>query len=202
MSEPVKKSVVPVEIIQGKIHLIRGHKVMFDVDLAELYSIETKRFNEQVKRNAQRFPEDFMFQLTQQEYQDLRSQFATSSWGGRRYLPYVFTQEGVAMLSSVLNSERAVQVNIQIMRVFVKLRELILSHKDLARKIEDLERKFGEHDAKIIHIFNEIRRLMATSEPLDNYKRTKVGFVVDCHSRASGNPIRSPQKVAKYIDIV
>ena len=183
MSRSIKKNVVSVEIIQSKIYLIRGHKVMFDKDLAELYGVETKRFNEQVKRNAQRFPEDFMFQLTFQEYKNLRSQFATSSWGGRRYMPLVFTEQGVAMLSSVINSDRAIEVNIQIMRVFVRLKELVMSHKDLARKIEDLERKFGDHDAKIIHLFNEIRRLLAMSEPLDNYKRTKIGFVMDGHEK-------------------
>ncbi len=123
-----------------------------------------------------------MFRLSKEEHDSLRFQIGTLKRGQHvKYLPFVFTEQGVAMLSSVLKSKRSVQVNIQIMRVFVKLRELILSHKDLARKIEDLERKFGEHDAKIIHIFNEIRRLMATSEPLDNYKRTKVGFVVDRH---------------------
>ena len=181
MSKLAKESAVLVEVIQRKIYLVRGHKVMLDKDLAQMYGVPTKSLNLAVKRNLSRFPEDFMFKLTQSEAASLRFQFETSKVGrgGQRYLPYVFTQEGVAMLSSVLNSERAVQVNIQIMRVFVKLRELILSHKDLARKIEDLERKFGEHDAKIIHIFNEIRRLMATSEPLDNYKRTKVGFVVN-----------------------
>src|SRR3989338_6564096 len=179
-----------VEIIQNKIFLVRGRKVMLDFDLALLYGVETRALIQAVKRNLRRFPVDFMFRILPEERDSLTSQIVMSNKGrgGRRHQPYVFTQEGVAMLSSVLNSDRAVQVNIQIMRVFVKLRELILSHKDLARKIEDLERKFGEHDAKIIHIFNEIRRLMAVPEPLDNYKRTKVGFVVDCHSRASGNP--------------
>ena len=177
----IKKSVVPVEIIQSKIYLVRGHKVMFDKDLAEMYGVPTKSLNLAVKRNLTRFPKDFMFRITVNEAANLRFQIETSSWGGRRYVPYVFTQEGVAMLSGVLNSERAVQVNVQIMRVFVKLRELILSHKDLARKIEDLERKFGDHDAKIIRLFNEIRRLMAMPEPLDNYKRTKIGFVMDGH---------------------
>jgi len=155
---------------------------MFDQDLAQMYGVLTKNLNKAVNRNMDRFPEDFMFRLSKEEYDSLRFQFGTLKRGQHvKYLPFVFTEQGVAMLSSVLKSKRAVQVNIQIMRVFVKLKELIFSHKDLARKIEDLERKFGEHDAKIIHIFNEIRRLMATSEPLDNYKRTKVGFVVDRH---------------------
>jgi len=181
MSKLVKKSAALVEIIQSKIYLIRGHKVMFDFDLALLYGVETKVLIQAVKRNLRRFPSDFMFQIVQEEHDFLRSRFVTSNGGrgGRRYLPHVFTEQGVAMLSSVLNSDRAIEVNIQIMRVFVRLKELVMSHKDLARKIEDLERKFGDHDAKIIHLFNEIRRLMATSEPLDNYKRTKVGFVVN-----------------------
>jgi hypothetical protein len=177
-------STVPVEIIQNKIYLIRGHKVMLDRDLAELYKVHTFRLNEQVKRNIKRFPEDFMFQLTKEEFDNLISQIAISRWGGTRKLPYVFTELGVAMLSSVLNSDRAIEVNIQIMRVFTKLREMMLSHKDLARKIEDLERKFSDHNQKIIQIFEALRRLMATPatspDSLPNpYKRTKVGFITD-----------------------
>ena len=171
---------VPAEIIQKKIYFIRGHKVMFDVDLARLYSVPTKRFNEQVKRNLKRFPSDFMFQLTRNEYDNLRSQFATSSWGGRRYLPYVFTDYGVAMLSSVLNSDRAIEVNIQIMRVFTKLREMMISHKDLARKIEDMEHKFQERfkeqDQKIVVVFNAIRDLLADKKEVAK-KRGPMGFL-------------------------
>ena len=133
---------IPVELIHHKIYFIRGHKVMLDRDLAELYGVSTKRFNEQVKRNAKRFVGDFMFQLTREEYENLRSQIATSSWGGRRYLPNVFTDYGVAMLSSVLNSDRAIEVNIQIMRVFTKLREMMITHKDLRRKIDEMEKKY------------------------------------------------------------
>jgi phage regulator Rha-like protein len=124
------KVLIPTEIIEKKILLIRGEKVMLDADLAELYAVETKMLVRAVKRNIDRFPEDFMFQLAEEEFQNLRFQFGTSSqWGGRRYLPYVFTEQGVAMLSSVLNSERAVQVNIAIMRTFVKLRELLSTNK-------------------------------------------------------------------------
>ena len=174
----LKKSAVPVEIIQSKIYLVRGHKVLLDRDLAEMYGVPTRRLKEQVRRNLKRFPEDFMFELTWDETGSSRSQFATLNQGKNiKYLPYAFTEQGVAMLSGMLNSDRAIEVNIQIMRVFVRLKELVMSHKDLARKIEDLERKFGDHDAKIIHLFNEIRRLLAVSEPLDNYKRTKIGFV-------------------------
>ena len=168
------------EVIQNKIYLIRGHKVMLDRDLAELYGAETRRLNEQVKRNLKRFPSDFMFQLTRNEYDNLRSQFATSSWGGRRYLPYVFTDYGVAMLSSVLNSDRAIEVNIQIMRVFTKLREMMISHKDLARKIEDMEHKFQERfkeqDQKIVVVFNAIRDLLADKKEVAK-KRGPMGFL-------------------------
>ena len=191
--QPIMESAsfVPVEIIQNKIYLIRGLKVMLDQDLAELYAVSTKRFNEQIKRNIKRFPADFMFQLNEEELSNLRSQIATSSWGGRRYLPYAFTELGVAMLSSVLNSDRAIEVNIQIMRVFTKLRELMISHKELARKIEDLERKFSDHNQKIIQIFEALRRLMTTpSTPKDSllnpYKRTKIGFIVDKEIASKG----------------
>ena len=180
MSTPIKKSVVPVEIIQSKIYLIRGHKVMLDRDIAALYGVKPIALRQQVKRNADRFPDDFMFQLSGNEVEALLSQNVIPSkqvLGGT--MPYAFTEQGVAMLSSVLRSKRAAYVNIQIMRVFVRLKELVMSHKDLARKIEDLERKFGDHDAKIIHLFNEIRRLLAMPEAQDGYKRTKIGFIVE-----------------------
>ncbi len=150
------QELIPVEVIERKIYLIRGHKVMLDNDLAELYGVPTKRLNEQVRRNLRRFPDDFMFQLTDEEAVILRSQFATSKRGGRRYLPYVFTEQGVAMLSTVLNSERAIEVNIAIMRVFVKLREMISSHKDLAKRLDDLEKKY---DAQFKVVFDAIRQL-------------------------------------------
>lgn len=156
-------SLVPTEVIENKIYFIRGRKVMLDHDLAKLYGLPIKRLNEQVKRNFERFPIDFMFQLSKEETEALRSQFATSKKGrgGRRYLPYVFTQEGVAMLSSVLHSRRAIAVNIQIMRVFVKLRQLLVSHKDLARKVEELEKKY---DTRFRVVFEAIRRLMKEEE--------------------------------------
>ncbi len=131
---------------------------MLDSDLANLYGVETKRINERVKRNLERFPDDFIFQLTIAEYTDLRSQIATSSWGGRRSLPYAFTEQGVAMLSSVLNSKRAVQVNIEIMRTFVRLRQLLLSNKDLSRQLDELEKKY---DRQFKIVFDAIRQLMA-----------------------------------------
>jgi hypothetical protein len=131
-------TLIPIEVIEKKILLIRNHKVMLDQDLAELYGVETKQLKRAVRRNIDRFPSDFMFVLSGKEFQILRSQFGTSSWGGTRYPPMAFSEQGVAMLSSVLKSPRAVQVNILIMRAFVHLRELIATHKDLARKLEEL----------------------------------------------------------------
>ena len=167
--------VVPIEIIATKILEIRGKRVMLDRDLAQLYGVATRRLNEQVRRNRERFPEDFMFQLSKEEVANLKSQFATSSWGGTRKLPYVFTEQGVAMLSSVLNSERAIKVNIQIMRAFVKLKELLLTHKDLAIKLEALERKYVNHDKKIKAIFDAIKKLLETK--MREQKR-RIGFHV------------------------
>ena len=174
---------IPVEQVERKIYWIRGHKVMVDSDLAELYGVTTKRLNEQVRRNMSRFPSDFMFQLVPKEAKslrsqaailNLRSQFATSSsgYGGRRYLPYVFTEQGVAMLSSVLNSERAIQVNIVIVRVFVKLKQVLATHRTLARKLAELERRLEGHDRQIHSLFEAIRRLMAPPAS----PRRRIGF--------------------------
>jgi hypothetical protein len=169
-----KQLPIPAERIEKAIFLIRGHKVMLDADLAELYGVTTKRLNEQVRRNLSRFPADFMFQLDGQEASALRSQIATSKEGrgGRRYLPYVFTEQGVAMLSSVLNSERAIEVNIAIMRVFVRLREMMATHKELAFKLVELEERLEGHDEQIQNIFDAIRQLMTPPEP----PRKKIGF--------------------------
>lgn len=144
------KDLIPQEVIERKIYLIRERNVILDKDLAKLYGAPTKRLKEQVKRNIKRFPEDFMFELTMQESEILRSQFATSRWGGERYLPYAFTEQGVAMLSSVLNSERAIEVNIAIMRAFVKLRKILSTHKELAHKLNQLERKIEK--LKVTHL--------------------------------------------------
>jgi hypothetical protein len=151
---------MPVEMIERRIFLIRGQKAMLDNDLAELYQVPTKVFNQAVKRNLDRFPEDFMFSITKEEFENLRSQFVTSSWGGRRYLPYAFTEHGVAMLSSVLNSLRAVQMNILIIRAFVKLREVLATHKDLARKMEELERQQKEHGQQLAAVYSIVKRLI------------------------------------------
>jgi hypothetical protein len=152
------QAAIPVERIAQKIYLIRGQKVMLDSDLAELYEVETKVLNQAVRRNIERFPEDFMFQLVPEELENLRSQFVTSSsgYGGRRYLPYAFTEQGVAMLSSVLRSERAVEVNIAIMRTFVKMRELMASHVELARKIEAMEKKYDEQFQEVFTIIKKM----------------------------------------------
>jgi len=166
-------SLIPAERIERSILLIRGQKVMLDNDLAALYDVPTRRLVEAVKRNIERFPADFMLQLTKEEFDILRSQFATSSsWGGRRYLPYAFTEQGVAMLSSVLRSPRAVAVNIEIMRAFVRLRQMLASHADLARKLDALERKY---DAQFKAVFDAIRQLMAPPEPKP---RRRIGFNV------------------------
>jgi phage regulator Rha-like protein len=171
------RAVVPVEVIKQKIYLIRSQKVMLDNDLAELYGVETFNLNKAVKRNIERFPIDFMFQLNKEEANALRFQIGISKnkgRGGRRYLPYVFTEQGVAMLSSVLKSKRAVQVNIVIMRTFVKLREMLATHKKLARKLMVLEEKIGQHDEAIHGLFEAMKRLMIEPES----KKRKIGFVV------------------------
>lgn len=165
-------SIVPVEVVERKIYLIRGQKVMLDKDLAVLYGVKPIRLREQVKRNIRRFPDDFMFQLNEKEIDSMVSQNAIPS---RKYLggykPYVFTEQGVAMLATVLNSERAVQVNIAIMRVFVKLREMIACNKDLARKLDNMEKKY---DAQFKVVFDTIRQLM---EPPAPKKIGKIGFL-------------------------
>ena len=166
---------IPEEIIANKIYLIREKKVMLDSDLAELYGVETRRLNEQVKRNVGRFPEDFMFQLTQEEWSNLKSQFATSSWGGRRKSPSVFTEHGVLMLSSVLNSERAIAVNIKIMRVYTKIKEMLLTHKDLLLRMEEIEKKVSNQDEQIMTIFKYVKKfVMEESMP-----RPKIGYKPD-----------------------
>ncbi len=171
-----KNEIVPVETIERWIVLLRGQKVLLDADLAELYGVTTKALNQAVKRNRSRFPKDFMFRLTQTEAKELnRSQTVTGSQKHRdpRYPPFAFTEQGVAMLSSVLRSERAVQVNIIIMRTFVRLREILATHKDLARKIDELEKKC---DAQFQVVFDAIRQLMT---PPQATKKRRIGFHAD-----------------------
>ena len=163
------ESIIPIERIERSIYLVRGVKVMFDSDLAGLYGVETKALNRAVRRNTERFPADFMFQLTRQEVVNLRCQIGTSSsrYGGRRYLPLVFTEQGVAMLSSVLNSPRAVQVNIAIIRVFVHLRQFLATHAEIGRKLQD-------HDKQIHALFEVLHQLLNPSAP----PRKQIGFHV------------------------
>ena len=165
--------IVSVEAIAGKIYLIRGLRVMLDRDLAELYGVETKRLKEQVRRNIERFPEDFMFELTQEELKNWRSQFATSNQYimGLRIPPFVFTEHGVLMLSSVLKSERAVQVNIQIMRIFVKLRQLFLDNKDIRKELEELKQITDE---RFQIVFETLDQILA----VDVNKKEKIGFTI------------------------
>ncbi len=169
-----KSNSLSLELIENRILIIRGQKVMLDKDLSKLYNIATRELNKAVSRNRTRFPSDFMFQLSKDEFANLKFQFGTSSWGGTRKLPYAFTEQGVAMLSSVLRSERAVQVNIQIMRVFVKLREIISTHKELAQKLKELELKIESHDENITAIFEAINQLLAPEEK----PKRKIGFEV------------------------
>ena len=168
---------IPVELIERRIYLIRGSKVMLDSDLADLYEVPTKVLNQAVRRNLDRFPADFMFQLSEKELENLRSQIVTSSLGaghgGRRYQPYAFTEHGVAMLSSVLASRRAIQLNILIVRAFVRLREYLATHKDLARKVEDVERTQVEHGAHIQQIYGYIERLL---DPAPEPSKRRIGF--------------------------
>jgi len=169
------QQLISVEGIERRIFLIRGHRIILDNDLAALYGVSTRRLNEQVRRNSSRFPDDFMFQLTIKEAEVLRSQNATSKTGrgGRRYLPLVFTEQGVAMLSSVLNSDRAILVNIVIMRTFVRLRDIQAAYRDFARRLERLQRKYSAHDVQIQQIFACIKKLMAP--PLSGPRQ--IGFV-------------------------
>ncbi len=177
----VKQSIIPVEQIEKRIFLIRGQRVMLSTDLAELYGVEPRVLVQAVKRNIDRFPEDFMFPLSKTEFADLKSQIVISSWGGlRRAAPYAFTEQGVAMLSSVLRSTRAVRVNIEIMRTFVRLRQMLASHKDLARRLDELEEK---HDVQFKVVFDAIRQLMVPPGP----KPRRIGFRVRERQRVYGH---------------
>jgi len=182
MAKSTKAVIVPDELIMNNIYLLRGQKVMLDHDLAKLYQVETKQLKRQVKRNISRFPDDFMFEITKEEFEILRSQFGTSNlqagktgWGGSRYLPMAFTEQGVAMISSVLNSETAIRVNIQIIRVFTKMRELLLSNKEILLQLEKAEKKLSKHDKDIILIFQYLKKLLSPQTG----KRERIGFRKD-----------------------
>lgn len=164
--------VIPDEIVMDKIFLIRGKKVMLDRDLAALFGVQTKVFNQAVTRNNKRFPEDFMFRLSKEEFKDLRSQFVTSNSGGTRYNPRAFTEQGVAMLSGVLSSDKAIKVNIQIIRVFTRMREMLLTHKDLLLKIEQFEKHMDHQDQSIKQLYHYLKQLIKEK---DN-PRNQIGF--------------------------
>lgn len=180
--------IMPIERVENKIYLIRKQKVMLDSDLAELYGVSTKRLNEQMRRNKERFPGDFMFKLTDKEDKNLMSQNATSSWrnklglrsqnatskkGGRRYLPYVFTEQGVAMLSSVLKSKKAIQVNIAIMRAFVKLNRVLTSHIEISKKLKELDERLAKTQEEVREVFAAIRKLTA----IEDKPKRQIGFL-------------------------
>ena len=162
------------DIIMSKILLIRGQKVMIDIDLAVLYNVENKNLKRQVRRNIDRFPEDFMFELTKEELEILRCQFGTSSWGGTRYVPMVFTEQGVAMLSSVLNSPEAIKVNIKIIRVFTKIREALTNSLNMKLDIEEIKKKLSNHDKNIELVFNYLDELMDKQK--NKVERIKIGY--------------------------
>jgi hypothetical protein len=169
---PAMKNLIPIEKIENKIYYIRGEKVILDEDLAKFYRVTTFNLNKTVKRNRLRFPKDFMFQLNYQEYHNLLFQFGISSWGGRRNLPYAFTEQGVAILSGLLKSKRAILINVAIMRAFVKLRRLISSHKDISEKLSKLTHITGKHDEEIQLIFEVIEKLIGKEKA----SRYEIGF--------------------------
>jgi len=178
MSKNDGSALVPVEQISSTILLVRGQRVLLDSELAALYDVTTKRFNEQVKRNLERFPADFMFQLSPDEVVNLRSQIATSSshHGGRRYAPYAFTEHGAIMAATILNSPRAVEMSVYVVRAFVQLRDMLASNKELARRLDELERTLATHDQAITGILKTIRELMS---PPPDPKRRGIGSTAD-----------------------
>jgi hypothetical protein len=170
------------QALAGRIVVIRGQRVLLDTDLAQLYEVETRRLNEQIKRNMGRFPLDFMFQLTRDEFEILKSQIATSSWGGRRKLPLAFTEHGAIMAASVLNSDRAVEMSVYVVRAFVQLRTVLLDHKALADKLTALERRVSHHDNSLAEVIDAIRALMAQPKPANR----PIGFTAD----VTGKPVK------------
>ncbi len=180
------RAIAAVEPIDGRILVVRRQRVILDGDLAGLYGVSTRRLNEQLRRNLDRFPADFAFRLSAEEFADLKSHFATSTsgWGGRRKLPYAFTEHGVVMAANILNSAVAVRASIQVVRAFVRLRQSLSAHQDLARKLEELERKYASHDAEIKGIFQLVKKLMEPSPPPH---RRRIGFIAESQS---GSPTK------------
>lgn len=174
MAKKELQALVAEQKILNKIYAIRGEKVMIDQDLAEMYGVETKQLKRQVKRNIDRFPKDFMFELTKKEFENLRSQIGTSSWGGTRYMPMAFTEQGVAMLSSILNSKTAIEVNIRIIRVFTKLREYALTHKEILLQLSKLEKEVKGNSKDIENIFTVLKELI--EKDAKPTSRNKIGF--------------------------
>lgn len=175
MAKKELQALVAEQKILNRIYVIQNQKVMLDEDLAEMYGVETRRLNEQVKRNSKRFPKDFMFSLTKKEYENLKSQNATSNWGGRRKLPKAFTEQGVAMLSSVLNSNVAIEVNIRIIRVFTKLREYALTHKEILLQLSKLEKEVKGNSKDIENIFMVLKELIEKQS--NHVPRRRIGFI-------------------------
>lgn len=169
---------VPEEVLMNKIYLIRGQKVMLDNDLADLYGIETKRLKERVRRNIERFPNDFMFELTEDEYRNLKAQTVVLGRGAHsKYLPFAFTEHGVLMLSSVLNSERAIQVNIRVMRIYVKIREMMMLHKDILQRIEDIEERLTNQDNQFMVVFEYLKQFeQVKQQEREHHNRQRIGF--------------------------
>ena len=178
MSGETNGLIVPDEIIMNKIYYIRGQKVMLDSDLAELYGVETRRLNEQVARNADRFPEDFMFRLNENEFESLMSQFATSKRGGRRKLPYMFSEHGVLMLSSILNSKQAIQVNIQVMRIFTRIRQMFVDNTEIRLEIEKIKNKLDNQDKNLEIVFRYLDELLEKQKQ-PNPPRKRIGYLPD-----------------------
>jgi hypothetical protein len=172
---PAATAALTPQALAGRILMIRGQRVLLDSDLAQLYEVETRRLNEQIRRNTGRFPVDFVFQLTEDETENLKSQFATSSWGGRRKLPLVFTEHGAIMAASVLNSPRAVEMSVYVVRAFVQLRELLVDHKALAAKLAELERRVAGHDSALAEVISALRALMAHPPSA----KRPIGFTAD-----------------------
>lgn len=177
------RSLVVFERIENKIYSLRGQKVMLDSDLAKIYGVTTRRLNEQVRRNLDRFPQDFMFQLTETEVEAMRSQIATASKRNVRFRPYAFSEHGAVMLATILNSSTAVEASLQVVRAFVRLRTILLEHRDLAQKIEQLEQKFGEHDQKFDTVFAALRQLLQSTPE----NKRQIGFTAKENSKSEKN---------------
>lgn len=192
---PKADIIIPVERIENLILLLRGQKVIIDSDLAQIYGVTTRRLNEQVRRNMHRFPADFMFQLNAEEFKNLKSQFATSSsgWGGRRKLPYAFTEHGAIMAASVLNTDRAVAVSVYVVRAFIKLRQMLAPYKELMQKLRQIERRLQAHDEQI-EALNAIRQLMLS---IEEGPKEPIGFLAEAKKQTKNRKVKKKKTKAK-----